>query len=274
MKTIITYILIALLLPLQGWSNTVLLQADQAYRNGNYTQAIKYYESYANQALQPGITYSHTALSDFYYNLGNCYYRTKETGKAVLNYQRAIRFNPQNQDAAFNLELVQAKLKDQFDQPSEMFYTSWTRSLITSNNATQWGFWALGWLILTIGLLALYFLSNRIKLRKTGLYGGVVTCIAMLLCHGFAYIQYQTFHHQQMIVVQNDINMYEAPSATSKKIGSLHEGTTLIVEETVQQGASAPAWYNVTLPNGSQTWIENKNVASVQSQPAQKLPKN
>lgn len=263
MKIKFIYILISFLLPLQLWSTSILTEADNAYQESNYSKAIKLYESYLNNLKTSDKQHPTIELSDCYYNLGNCYYRSKDWGKAVLNYQRAIRINPQNADANFNLELTRSKLKDQFSIPSEMFFLSWTKSFIQSKNHIQWGHWAFSFLIIAFVLLLLYFICNNIKLRKLGLIGGTICIILLCLFHTFAYIQNQEFEENQLAVVLDDISTYETPSRTAKKLQTLHEGTTLSITDNINEGSTAGIWYNVVLPNGTEAWVKNESIELV-----------
>ena len=65
-------------------------QAAAAYNADKYSEAIELY----NRVLhEEGVS------SDLYYNLGNCYYKSGLLGKAVLCYERALLYNPNNEDA-------------------------------------------------------------------------------------------------------------------------------------------------------------------------------
>ena len=65
-------------------------QANDLYSKGNYSDAAKLYEKVlATEGVAP----------ELYYNLGNAYYKLSETGKSILNYERAIRLAPTFEDA-------------------------------------------------------------------------------------------------------------------------------------------------------------------------------
>ena len=83
-------------------------------------------------------------------------------GKAVLNYQRALRIDAANEDAEFNLELTQTKLTDHFEAPAGIVFISWFKSLINSRNSDTWGHWGLFFLHLDI-----YVNSNIPLWQKT-----------------------------------------------------------------------------------------------------------
>lgn len=78
-------------------------QANQYYEQKNYEQCVTVYEDLITRGIKN---------STVYYNLGNAYYRNQNIGKAVLNYERAYRLSPQDDDIRFNLEFVSTLIKD------------------------------------------------------------------------------------------------------------------------------------------------------------------
>ena len=91
-------------------------KAQKQYMQKDYVGAIATYEKLlTDTAVMQG---NIRAKANVYYNLANCYYRTNNYALAVLNYQRALRIDPSDKDAAFNLQLTQTKLQDQFTPPS------------------------------------------------------------------------------------------------------------------------------------------------------------
>ena len=95
-------------------------EADKAYQEKKYQQAIKDYES----LLHSGVSAS------LYYNLGNAYYRTGNITKAILNYERAALLEPGNSDIRFNLQFACSKTIDRFSEPDEMFFITWYKAIV------------------------------------------------------------------------------------------------------------------------------------------------
>lgn len=73
---------------------TTFFQANRLYAQGNYTDAIQAYE----QLLASGLE-----SAPLYFNLGNAYFKTGDTGKAILQYERARRLAPGDTDIMANL---------------------------------------------------------------------------------------------------------------------------------------------------------------------------
>ena len=92
------------------WAQTKA-QADSAYINKDYAQAIEIYES----LLQDGES------GEIYYNLGNAYFKQDELGRAILNYERALLLQPGNADVSANLDIARAKTIDKVNPNPEVF---------------------------------------------------------------------------------------------------------------------------------------------------------
>ena len=69
-------------------------QANALYTQESYTEAIQAYEQLQASGLESG---------PLYFNLGNAYFKTDQTGHAILNYERARRLAPGDTDIEANL---------------------------------------------------------------------------------------------------------------------------------------------------------------------------
>lgn len=229
-------------------------QADKAkelYNEKNYVGAANAYEQLLENAAKVNDV---QAVANYNYNLGNCYYRTQNFGKAVLHYQRALRINPADDDARFNLQLTQSKLTDQFSAPSEMFFVSWYRNLRNSISATAWGWTANGCMLLAFALFILFKLSNKALIRKSSVIATSLCTICALFCWTTAYIQNNYSFSKEQIVVMKTVNAYNSPSETAKITKQLHEGTLLNVQESQPNG-----WILAEMPDGIICWVKKSN---------------
>lgn len=80
--------------------------AGMAYKEGRYDAAIERYN-----AILKGDRVS----GPLYYNLANSYYKKKNVGQAVLNYERAKKFIPRDSDLNFNEHYVRSRIDQQTD---------------------------------------------------------------------------------------------------------------------------------------------------------------
>src|SRR5512141_279622 len=72
-------------------------QGNEAYQQGKMSEAVEIYESILRNGYLSG---------PLYYNLGNAYYRAGNIPRAILNYERALRLMPGDEDLHHNLQLA------------------------------------------------------------------------------------------------------------------------------------------------------------------------
>jgi len=75
------------------------------YKKKNYEKALEGY----SKSLD---TDDPLLQSQTYYNMGNTLYRQGKLLESILAYERALKLNPDDQDAKYNLEFVRNKLKE------------------------------------------------------------------------------------------------------------------------------------------------------------------
>ena len=80
-----------------GQSDDEFAKANQEYAQGHFKEAIAGYE-----ALVHGGQWN----ANLFYDLGNAYFRTRDFGRAILNYERALALDPSQAEARANLQLV------------------------------------------------------------------------------------------------------------------------------------------------------------------------
>ncbi len=121
-------------------------RANTAYVNGDYAGAIAIYESILDRGL---------SSARLYYNLGNAYFQGGPHGQeAILFYRRALRLRPGNEDVRHNLEVAEARTKDDIESIPEFFLTSRLREVRRTMGCTAWSVLSLGFLAAAAALPA------------------------------------------------------------------------------------------------------------------------
>ncbi len=259
MKRIYLILIIAFLssIAISAQSLSLSEQADSAYNADNYKEAADLYLH---------IIQSEGASAALYYNLGNCYYRSGEMGKAILAYERSLRLDPTNDDAKNNLDFVNARISDRPGERGTFIGNALDTAANTAHSNT-WAWLAFGAFVLTlIGVLA-YIFSNIIVVRKIGFFGGFVTLIATGIFIFFAY-------RSAAIAVADDAAIITVPStilSTSPRVPKdrnqeamlLHEGTKVMILDSVKSTTDSvnSLWYDVAVDNNHRAWI---NAAAVE----------
>ena len=118
--------------------------ANDAFQAKNYAKAIETYE-----ALLAADAHSYV----LYYNLGNSYYRSGEIGRAILNYERAQLYQPNDPDVQHNLMVARQQLVDDLDILPDFFLWRWWRSASLRLSSRGWSL--VGLLLLWVGISGL-----------------------------------------------------------------------------------------------------------------------
>ena len=223
--------------------------ADSAYVRGHYQQAIKDYEALLRQG----------ASAELYYNLGNAYYRTENITQAVLNYERALLLSPGDRDIRFNLQLASSKTIDKIVPESEMFFVTWYHSLVNLMSVDGWARTSLISLALAIFLSLIYLFSDRLWLRKTGFFGGVLLLLLFVLSNVFASQQKKNLLFRKgAIVIAPSVTIKSTPAHNGTDLFILHEGTKVNITDDAMKG-----WKEIRIADGKEGWIESNKIEKI-----------
>lgn len=226
-----------------------LKAANAAYQKKDFDEAIKLYQA----VLQGG------AVSEaLHYNLGNCYFRTNQYGRAVLHYERALLFDPDDADTRHNLAVIQNRLPDKIETLSEFFLTAWLKKISYLRSARGWSLQAIVLLWLGMGGLALWLLGSIRQQKKAGFIAGFFLLSLSAASFLFASYRHQALQqHRRAVIMQSEAALHLAADAQSSVERVLHEGTTLSVLDSIGQ------WYKINLANGDQGWLLKEKVEKI-----------
>jgi hypothetical protein len=212
--------------------------ANDAYQNGQYEQAVKLYE----QILTGG--YRSKAV---FYNLANAYYRLNQNGRAVLNYERALRFAPRDTDIRHNLTLTRNRLVDTIVPLSDRNWVQQLRGGLSPD------IWSVAGLILfwcSIAGLAVWLVSTMRQWKKRGFMASLILIPLSIIVLVLGKCAASSLDNDTTAVVMvREVPLYAAPDTQLPPIMTIHEGLTVNVQ------VSANGLCQVSLPNGDVGWL-------------------
>ena len=216
-------------------------EGDSAYMKTDYASAIQIYEALLNRG----------EAADIYYNLGNSYYKAGDIAKAILNYERALLLQPGNGDIRANLEIARSKTVDKVEPVPEIFFVSWTKSLINSMSVDSWAVCGVVCFILLIVSLYLFIFSKQIVLKKAGFISGIVFLAVTILANVFANQQKDELtNRNSAIVINPSVTVRSTPSESGTSLFILHEGHKVGVKD-----GSMKDWKEIRLEDGKVGWV-------------------
>ncbi len=221
---------------------TVLLgRANHAYQAGQYAVAAQDYQALIDAGSKS---------ADVYFDLGTAFLKAGRRGQAILAYERALRLDPDDSDAAYNL--AQAKRGNIDKVVGSREEEPLLERVGAEVPARAVGVWFLAtWL----GGLAL-LLVRRYSPKRRGLVGlvgvasVVVAVAAGLLLFAAAWHQkYATY----AIVVSPSAAVREGPAADFRSAFEIHEGLKVRVMRQDR------GFLRIRLPNGSEGWVSARD---------------
>lgn len=221
-------------------------EGDSAYIRNDFATAIQIYESLLQKGEAPEI----------YYNLGNSYYKSGDIARAILNYERALLLSPGNADIRANLDVARAKTIDKVTPIPEIFFVSWTKSLINCLSVDAWAKYGIVFFLLLLISLALFLFSRQIRLKKTGFILGIVCLVFTILCNVFAAQQKKALSQRnKAIILSPSVTVRSTPSESGTSLFILHEGRKVEIKDNTMH-----EWKEIILEDGKVGWIQASSI--------------
>ena len=229
-----------------GLENVTKAEGDSAYMKNDFASAIQVYEALLTKG----------EAADLYYNLGNSYYKSGDIAKAILNYERALLLQPGNGDIRANLEVARAKTVDKVEPIPEIFFVSWTKSLINSMGVDAWAVCGVVCFILLIASLYFFIFSKQVVLKKASFICGIVFLIAVILANVFASEQKDSLQNRDSAIVMSpSVTVRSTPSESGTSLFILHEGHKVTIKD-----ASMKGWKEIRIEDGKVGWVPSSSI--------------
>ncbi|MBV9673376.1 MAG: hypothetical protein JO076_11215 [Verrucomicrobia bacterium] len=209
MRRFLSLVVILWCLTQAGWALSISEtwnSANQAYQSGKYEQAkVDYIQLLENQYYCP----------ELFYNLGNTWFKLGETGRAILNYQRALILKPGLEEARFNLRtLLQIAGSDETPSFRERL-SPYADGFALVASVTFW--------------LAVFFVCFGV-VRRTGKrnwwrVGALISALCAITFLALTFWMGQGLRDPEWaLVVESPADLKYGPANTARTIGSLHLG--------------------------------------------------
>ncbi len=238
----------------------IVADADSAYINDDFSSAVTLYTA-AIDSLGPS--------AERYYNLGNAWFRLDKPGKAIVNYERALRMDPTNADIRDNLEFVNSRLTDRIEA-SDSFVSDSMDSMARTMHPDVWGTLALVAFVLTLAGVIIYFCADGVTLRKIGFFGAAVLSVITILTCVFAWraAGLVTAADRAIIIKPSVIlsTTPRQPKDRSEEAFLLHEGTPVTILDSISEPSDPTGllkWYDVKVDGAHRAWISSDSVEKI-----------
>src|SRR5262249_4026640 len=202
--------------PVFAQPDTQFAKANQEYAQAHFKEGIASYEA----LVRPG-----QWNANLFYDLGNAYFRTRDFGRAILNYERALALDPHHPEATANLQIARDESRALELQPTRLEHYLQFASINQYSNAAAVAFW-LG----IFGIVTLIFAHRRSGVLMS------LSIACLLTCAVFGWAAYTLEHGRKgralAIVTGQDVQARLATADTANSVLALPPGSEIKILST------------------------------------------
>lgn len=221
--------------------------AEKLYKENKFNEALQEY-----QALEK----RNYAGKELYYNMGNCYYKANMNGMAIAYYEKALKYDPADEDIQANLRLVNSKTEDKLNE-EEKGLAAWFKQAVNVMAADKWA--KLGLTLWLLGFLG--FVLFKVGLLRKGFFTAGLSwfCVSLgalaLVC---GYLNYRMMNrHNAVVIIGPLVQVKSSPSETAKKLYDLHEGAKVSLHD------ASDKWYEISIDNENYGWVKKEEAVMI-----------
>ena len=218
-------------------------RANELYANNYFREAADVYESIHKAGLKNGY---------LYYNLGNTYIRLGKNGSAILNYIRAYKLIPRDENLQANLNFAIQQTHDKIPLPEQSTLSSlffWISDLSLSENLkiallVNVIFWStlIAWF---------YFRSKNFKLiRDLSFY------ILLLAIFSVIVKSHIETSHRTGVVIANKVSVKSGLDSSNTTLFELHEGALVKITEEREN------WFEIRINEKQKGWVPARTLGN------------
>lgn len=216
-------------------------KANYYYNESRYDTAVVIYE----RILEEGFV-----SAPLLYNIGNTYFKMRNFPMAILNYEKALKLDPTNEEIKQNLAIANALITDKIEPMPVFFMTKWWRNIGNQLSANGWSKATLMLFGLLLLLLFVYFTAHTKGVRKATFFSSILVMMLFVCSIIFAYQKHNYINeHNEAIVMTPTITVKSSPSSSGVDLFVLHEGTKVEIMD------NADNWDKIKIADGSVGWM-------------------
>jgi tetratricopeptide (TPR) repeat protein len=222
-------------------SNAEFAKANQEYAQSHFNEAIAGYEALVRAGQWN---------ANLFYDLGNTYFRTRDFGRAILNYERALALDNHHPETTANLQIARDESRALELQPTRLERYLQFASINQYTIAAAVAFW-LG----IFGMVALAFARRRSATLIS------LSILCLLVCAVAVWAIHKLDNGSEgrglAIVTGQDVQARLATADTANSVLALPPGSEIKILSTRGD------WMYAALPNDLRGWIQTKNAEQV-----------
>ncbi len=213
-------------------------QATAKYKASDFKGAADLYQ----KAIQSG-----SPSAAVYYNLGNATLRLGQKGLALVYYERALKANPRDKDARWNIQILKESLVDRIEEAQPNVILEPLKNVLDQIKVDELAIAFSVFLALLALSIILRAMFSSAKILLAAIRGLIVVCL--LMTGAFFAWKVWLIKDPRAVVLEKEITARYGPSDQESKALLLHEGATgKIIDESGD-------WIYLQLANKNTGWV-------------------
>ncbi|MBE7687010.1 tetratricopeptide repeat protein [Tenacibaculum finnmarkense] len=216
--------------------------ANSLYKEGKYIDAIKVYKQLESS--------KNVVCSEVYFNLANAYHKLHKVAPAIYNYEKALQLNPLNSDAQNNLKIAKRLTLDRIEELPLTFLQRINYNVLQKFTYNTWAIFVVILSFLASILFVFYYFSYTPSKKKVFFATSTTSFLLLIITLSITYFQYnQSKNKIEAIVFSEKMAVKNAPTNDADRLFTLHQGTKVLVIDTVDN------WNKIKLSDGKTGWV-------------------
>lgn len=229
--------------------DSLFATANKLYQQEKYTEALENYQQIEKQGL---------ASASLYYNMGNIFYRTNQVAPAIYYYEKALKLAPNDKDIRFNLEFANRMTLDNIEPLPKSLWQKVMEGVILRFTYETWAKIAVSLAAVFAILFLLYHFSFRTSNKRIYFVASIISVILVTSSLFFAYRNKHYINRNiEAIIFSTQVNVKSAPTNSSEVYFELHEGTKVLVLESLDN------WRKIKIADGKMGWIKEESLKEI-----------
>lgn len=228
------------------WAQSAFDKGNEAYRKGDFQNAIDQYES---------VVKSKNESCDLYYNLANSYYKLNQVAPAIYYYEKALLISPNDKDIQNNLQFAKNRTIDDIKEVKKVGFEKILGNFTSLVHYNTWSYIIIGLSILFLLFFIGYYFSETALAKRIFFIGMFV--LPFFIVFGFfaAYFEKNLYQNEKpAIIFVPIVSVKSEPREMASETFVIHEGTKVYVKETLDK------WKKIELTDETEGWVESVNI--------------
>ena len=221
-------------------------RGNSLYADGDYKGAINAYEKAATSGFES---------PELYFNLGNAYFRDGQLGKCLVNYLRARRLDPRDDDIQTNMEFARQFTVDKLEISEETILLDYVNRFFNSFKLSEIAWLSVILYLILVAIIIIGFLYHWLSIPRPLL---VIVIILFVISAAFTGVKYdRDIITRTGVVTAASTEVKNGPGEDFKDQFTAHAGLVFNIER------EDSGWYLVKFENRVKGWLPQGVVSEI-----------